>query len=145
MDALSDFVWLEPKHLLRCKTLGGPEVRVSDTVSHFKNRVMKTLEGALRVEHRFAVAYSPWLNDTSERKMREEVRASKAILQEERRDIREWVDVVPAVQWALNTAYPERYASTPYHVLFGRAPLPSLLTLALSTRDRRRLESGCTR
>ena len=58
MDGLSNFLWLEPtesctatstaKHLLkRCKPLGVPEVWVSDTASHVKNRVMKTLEGAL--------------------------------------------------------------------------------------------------
>ena len=35
---------------------------MSDTASHFKNRVINTLEGALRVEHRFAVANFPWSN-----------------------------------------------------------------------------------
>ena len=65
--------------------------------------------------------------------MDEVVRALKAILQEERRDNREWVDVVPAVQWSLNTAYRERYASTPYNVMFGRAPLTSFSALASST------------
>ena len=54
--------------------------KVSDTGSHFKNRVMKTLEGALRVEHRFAVDNSPWSNGTCKRMMREVVRALKAIL-----------------------------------------------------------------
>ena len=76
---------------------------VIDTASHFKNRVMKTLQGAQRVEIRFAVANSHWSNGTCERMMREVVRALKAILQEERRDICEWVDVVPVVQWTLNT------------------------------------------
>ena len=57
--------------------------------------------------------------------MREVVRVLKAILQEERCDLSEWVDVVPAVQWALNTAYHERYASTPFHIMFGRVPLTS--------------------
>ena len=63
---------------------------MSDPASHFKNRVVKTLEGVLRVGHRFAVANSPWSNGTCERMMREVVRALKAILQEERRAIREW-------------------------------------------------------
>ena len=67
--------------------------------------------------------------------MREVVRALKAILQEERRDIREWVDVVSAVQWALNTAYRETYANTPYLVMFGRAPLTSFSTLDSSTGE----------
>ena len=77
MDDLSNFVWLEPtesctvastaKHLLgRCKTLGVPEIWVRNTASHFKNHVMKTLEGALWVEHRFVVAISPWSNSTSD-------------------------------------------------------------------------------
>ena len=108
---------------------------MSDTGSHFKNRLMKTLKEALRVEHRFAVSNSPWSNGTFERVMREMVRALKTILQEERRHIREWVDVVPAVQWTLNTAYRERYATTPYHVMFGWAPLTSFSALASSTGE----------
>ena len=70
---------------------------MSDTVSHFKNRVMKTLEGALRVEYSFAVANSSWSNGTCERMMREVVRALKAISQEKMLNTREWVDVVSAV------------------------------------------------
>ena len=120
---------------VRCKTLGVPEVWISGTASYFNNRVMKTLEGELRVEHRFAVASSPWSNGTCECRIREVVHVLKAILQEERHDIRECVDVVPAVQWALNTAFRERYASTPYHVIFGRAPLISFSPLASSTGE----------
>ena len=75
---------------------------MSDTPSHLNNGV---LEWALRVEHRFTVANSPWSNGPCERMMREVVRAFMAILQKERRDFREWVDVVPSVQWALSTAY----------------------------------------
>ncbi|CAM9355433.1 unnamed protein product [Sphacelaria rigidula] len=37
--------------------------------------------------------------------VREVVRALRSILLEQRREVSEWVDVVPAVQWALNTAY----------------------------------------
>ena len=36
-----------------------------------------------------------------------------------------------AVQWALTTAFRERYGSTPYYVMFGRAPIVPLSTLAL--------------
>ena len=71
---------------------------MSDTALHLKNRVMKRLEGALRVEHRFAVANSLWSNGMCKWMIHEVVHALKAILQEERRDIREWVDVVPAVR-----------------------------------------------
>ena len=86
MNDLSNFVRLEltelctaaltAKSLLRwCKPLGVPEVWVSDTASLFKNRVMKTLEGALRVKHGFAVANLPLSNETCERMMRDVVRA----------------------------------------------------------------------
>ena len=63
------------------------------------------------------------------------VPSNRAILHEERLDIYEWVDVVPTVQWALNTAYRERYANPPSHVMFGRAPLTSFSTLASSTGE----------
>ena len=68
------------------------------TASHFENRVMKTLEGALWVEHGVAVANLLWSSGTCERMMYEVVCALKASLQKERRDIREWVDVVSVVQ-----------------------------------------------
>ena len=72
--------------------------------------------------------------------MRDVVRTLKAMLQDERRDVRDWVGLVPAVQWALNTAFRDRYASTPYHVLFGRAPPTSFSTLASSTGGEWRLD-----
>ena len=54
-----DSVDCEASLLRWCKTLGVPEVWVGDTASHFKNRVMKKLEGVLRIEHIFAVANPP--------------------------------------------------------------------------------------
>ena len=41
--------------------------------------------------------------------------------------------MLPAVQWALNTAFRPRYGSTPYHVMFGRAPRTSFSVLANSS------------
>ena len=152
MDDLSNFVWLEPtgactarltaQHLLNwCKTLGVPDVWVSDTATHFKNKIMATLENALGVERRFTVANSPWSNGTCERMMRDVVRTLKTILQERRGSVRDWVDLVPAVQWALNTAYRERYGSTPYHVMFGRAPRTSFSTLAATSGEEWNIDS----
>ena len=60
------------------------------------------LSDALKVDHRFAVAYTPWSNGTCERMVRE-VRALKSILSEQRKQVAEWVDVLPAAQRALNT------------------------------------------
>ena len=41
--------------------------------------------------------------------MKEVVRSLRSILSEQRRAVSEWVDVLPAVQWALNTAFRPRY------------------------------------
>ena len=144
MDDLSNFVCLEPVEvctaeataaalLTWCKTLGVPRVWVSDTATHFKNAILTRLKEALSVQHEFAVAYSPWSNGTCERMVKEVVRALRSILLEQRRAVAEWVDVLPAVQWALNTAFRRRYGSTPYHVMFGRPPRTSFSVLASSS------------
>ena len=144
MDDLSNFVWLEPteactaeitaKHLLNwCKTLGVPRVWVSDTATHFKNRVLAQLSDALKVDHRFAVAYTPWSNGACERMVREVIRALRSILSEQQRSVSEWVDVLPAAQWALNTSFRERFRATPHHVMFGRAPRTAFSALVSMT------------
>ena len=116
MDDLSNFVSLEPaeacpaevtaKHLLNwCKTMGVPRVWVSDTATHFKNRVIAQLSIALKVDNRSAVAYTPWSNGTCERMVRDVVRALKSILSAQRKQVAEWVDVLPAAQWALTLRF----------------------------------------
>ena len=72
---------------------------------HFKNRVIAQLSDALKVDHCFAVAYTPWFNGNCERMVREVVRALKSILSEQRKQVADWVDVLPAAQWALNTSF----------------------------------------
>ena len=54
-------------------------------------------------------------------------------MSEHRRQVAEWVDVLPAAQWALNTSFRERYRNTPYYVMFGRAARKSFLTLTTVT------------
>ena len=68
--------------------MGVPRVWVSDTATHFKNRVIAQLN-ALKVDHRLAVAYTPWSNGTCERMVREVVRALKSILSEQRKQVAE--------------------------------------------------------
>ena len=72
---------------------------MSDTASHFKNHMMAALEKSVGVDKRFSVANSPWSNVTYERKLREVVRTLKAMIQEERRNTQDWIELVPAVQW----------------------------------------------
>ena len=106
---------------------------VSDTATHFKNAILTRLREALRVDHHFAVSYSPWSNGTCERMVKEVVSSLRSILLEQRRAVSDWVDVLPAVQWALNTAFRSRYGSTPYHVMFGRALRTSFSVLVNSS------------
>ena len=85
--------------------MGVPRVRVSDTATHFKNHVIAQLSDTLKVDHCFAVAYPQWSNSTCERMVRDVVRALKSILSEQRNYVAEWVDVLPAAQWDLNTSF----------------------------------------
>ena len=143
MDDLSNFVLMEPVEvctaeataeslLTWCKTLGVPRVWVSDTATHFKNAILTRLREDLRVDRQFAVAYSPWFNGTCER-MVKEVRSLRSILLAQHRAVSAWVDVLPGVQWAFNTAFRPRYRSTPYHVMLDRAPRTSFSVLANSS------------
>ena len=88
MDDMSNGCGLSPREhaLAWCKTIGVPEVWVSDTASHFKNHTMAALEKSLGVDWGFSVANSPWSNGTCERMMREVVVTLKAMIQEERRN-----------------------------------------------------------
>ena len=61
------------------------------------------------------------------------VRALKSILSQQRKQVAEWVDVLPAVQRALNTSFRERYRNTPYCVMFGSAPRTSFSALTTVT------------
>ena len=65
--------------------------------------------------------------------VKEVVRSLRSILLEQRRAVSEWVDVLPAVQWLLNTVFRPRYGSTPYHVMFGRALRTSFSVFANSS------------
>ena len=116
MDDLSNFVLMEPVEVCTaeatapslvtwCKTLGVQRVWVNDTATHFYNAILTRLREALRVDHQFAVAYSPWSNGTCEPMVKEVVRSVRSILLEQRRVVSEWVDVLPAVQWALTPRF----------------------------------------
>ena len=141
VEDVSGYVWLEPEQsctaaataraLIRWSvTFGPPKVWVSDTATHFKNGLIAMLAEALNVDHHFAVAHSAWTNGTVERYNREVIRTAKAILSETGRGAAEWVQVVPVVQWALNSAYRERIRSTPFQVMMGRAPPTAMSVLA---------------
>ncbi|CAM9762043.1 unnamed protein product, partial [Hapterophycus canaliculatus] len=145
MDDLSNYVVLEPaeactaevtaKHLLACfKTLGVPRVWVSDTSTHFENRVLALLSDALHIEHRFAVAYTLWSNGTCNVNACPPNRS--ITLLSKQRQVSEWLDVLPAAQWALNTSFRERCRSSPYSVMFGRSPRTDFSALVYESDSR---------
>ena len=74
-----------------------------------------------------------WLRTSLPRMVREVARALKSILSEHRKQVAEWVDVLPAAQWALNKSFRERCRDTPYCVMFGRAPRTSFSALKTVT------------
>jgi IS30 family transposase len=94
---------------------------VSDRGSHFKNRVMDGVRKALRTQHHFTTAYSPWANGTAERACREVLRAVRALLSAFRLGTREWPVVAKIVQAALNHApSPQRGNVVPLTAFTGR-------------------------
>ncbi|CAN0208839.1 unnamed protein product, partial [Discosporangium mesarthrocarpum] len=61
---------------------------------------------------------------------------------EAQRPVADWVDFVPAVQCALNSAFRERFQSIPYRLMYGRAPRTVISTLASGSLSAVQLEPG---
>ena len=112
-----------------CATCGPPTTWVSDNAIHFRNCVVRKLAKALGVEHRFSVVNSAWTNGIVERMMRMVIHGAKAMLNEGARPLSEWVVLLPAAQWALNTAWRKRLQATPYRVMMGREPRTAFTSL----------------
>ncbi|CAM9720741.1 unnamed protein product, partial [Sphacelaria rigidula] len=81
MDDLSNFVTLEPVAVCIAESTAASLLNLCETLG---------LPQALRVDHQFAVAYSPWSNGTCERVVKEVVRALRSILLEQRKAVSEW-------------------------------------------------------
>lgn len=91
---------------------------------------MAALEKSLGIDPKFAPRVPLY----------EVVTTLKAMLQEQGCSTRNWVRLLLAMQRALNTAYRERYGSSPYHVVFGRTPKLILSTLAPPTMSEWRVD-----
>ena len=140
LEDVSGYKWLRPSRACTANgiveelvgwfaTFRPPTTWVSDNATHFRNRVVRNLAKSLGVEHRFSVANSAWTNGTVERMMREVIHGAKAMLNEWGRPLSEWVVVLPAVQWALNSAWRKRLQTTPYHVMMEREPRTAFTAL----------------
>lgn len=93
------------------------------------------MAAALAISDRLWVADSAWTNGTVERIMREAIWTMKAILNECRKPLAEWIATVPAVQWALNAPWRRRMQRMPKEVILGRPPRAAFAALAEETYD----------
>ena len=144
VEDVSGYAWLRPARACAanfvagelvewCSVFGSPKTWVSDNATHFKNRVLRKVARQLGITHRFSVANSAWTNGTVERMMREVLRVAKAVLNERRRPLSEWIAVVPSVQWALNASWRPRLKTSPFRVMMGREPPTALDVLVEET------------
>jgi hypothetical protein len=142
-DDLSGYLWLVPcvsadtvstvdALMMWFAAFGVAMLWVSDRGSHFKNQVMDGVRKALRSQHHFTTAYSPWANGTVERACREVLRATRALLSEFQLNSKQWPEVARIVQSVLNNSpSPHRGNIAPITAFTGRAPdspLRSLVT-----------------
>ena len=111
--------------------LGIPEVVVSRWSTALQNKTLKLVAVKLEALHRFAVAYSSWVNVTVERVNLEVVRTFRAEVMSERgRPLSEWPDIIYAVQDALNSTYRERMGSTQFQLMTGQVPRTAFFVFA---------------
>jgi transposase InsO family protein len=130
IDVATRFVFLRPlasktayavaQPLLRlfCD-LGFPKVLQSDNGGEFVNEVMTALKNLAGIDQRVISAYHHRSNGMAERAIQS---TSNAVYKAISGLIDQWDDYLPAIQHAFNTRCIELHGSSPYALLFGRAP-----------------------
>jgi RNase H-like domain found in reverse transcriptase/Reverse transcriptase (RNA-dependent DNA polymerase)/Integrase zinc binding domain/Integrase core domain len=143
-DDLSGYLWLVPSAAadaaatvdaltLWFSAFGVATTWVSDRGTHFKNLVMDALRKALRTQHHFTTAYSPWANGTVERACKEVLRATRALLSEFRLRPNQWPEVSRIVQSILNNSKSSHRGNiAPITAFTGREPDSPLRSLVFS-------------
>ena len=107
-----------------CSRYGIMEYIVTDGPSSFKNSLMKTLADTLRLEHHITMSYTPWANGGVERHMREILKVFRAILSElgPRWTFHRWPELVPQLQYVLNTTNNISLGCSPIEACTGQKP-----------------------
>ena len=130
IDVATRFVFLRPlvsksaysvaQTLLRlfCD-LGFPKILQSDNGGEFVNEVMAALKKLGGFDHRLISAYHHRSNGIAERAIQS---TSHAIYKSMGGLISQWDEYLPAIQYAFNTRVVELHGSSPYALMFGRAP-----------------------
>jgi len=117
------------------RTFTAMSVWVSDQASHFKNKVMRSLGTLHNIQHKFTVAYSPWVNGTVESCMRVVLAACRALSSEMKLGPQDWPKVIGIVQTVLNEAPLQRLGTkgdniyrSPLEVMTGLPPNRMMLS-----------------
>ena len=130
VDSLSRFVVLRPlKDKSALSTAQGlysifvdfgfPKTLISDNGAEFVNQVIKAMVSFFRVKHKTITAYNPRSNGAAERYVQEAKRVLSKILEGELVD---WDSFLPTTQQFLNIRLVSRTKSSPFALMFGRAP-----------------------
>lgn len=106
-----------------------PNGLISDGPTHVKNENVRLVTKRLRVAHHFTLPYTPWSNKAVERLGKELVRTSRALVSELQMDFKEWPDLLPILQSALNNSpSPIRGSIAPITAFSGMESTPTILT-----------------
>jgi len=99
--------------------LGFPKILQSDNGTEFVNEIMTALKKIANIDERLISAYNHRSNGIAERAIQS---TSQAVYKQVGGLISQWDDYLPAIQHAFNTRVIELHGSSPYALLFGRAP-----------------------
>ena len=113
-----------------CASFGVPKAFTSDGGTHFTGQVMQMVSSRLGVVRHFGMANVSWSHGAVKRMNREVVKTFRVALSERRRPPIEWPLALGAVQQALNSAYRERRATTPFQMMAGRPSATAMSVLA---------------
>jgi transposase InsO family protein len=129
-DYLSGYLWLLP-----CRTadaaatvdalmqwfsvFGIVLLWISDRGSHFKNEVVRRVQGELKAKHHFTSTNCPWSNGTIESACKQVIRAFRAVLSELKMYAEELPEVFNLVRSVLNNSLSRLNKKTPMQVFTG--------------------------
>jgi len=139
-DDLSDYKWFfaftdtDAKNAAQAiidwsAAFGVPNGLMSDGPTHFRNETVRLVAKGLKVPHHFTLPYTPWSNGAVERLGKELLRVFRSVVSELQMDLKEWPDLMPLVQSALNNApSPQRGNVAPITAFTGMEPSPPIAT-----------------
>jgi hypothetical protein len=106
---------------------GIPKIQVSDQGSHFKNKVIASINAQLRSKHHFTTAYSPFANGSIEFIVKDFMTTLKKLRFETNTPASQWRTLLPMIQFALNhSPRKDKCGFSPIELFTGRKPSNNL-------------------